>query len=262
MDVLCSLVQQDIAEVEKEDREMAARTKGLPSSAVHHGGAFHRSGSFNQIDHSQYAQHQLASIPSHMSDTKPSGSAPSLAEMAYSSSPANPLRHQVFMNQQRPQIPMMGNQLTRQHSAQPSWKPQDGGLRWQPNNLRRTSSAPNEGPRQPLYPGVPSRNVDTDKKPDVIMEKLETAPRRSIKKAAGGQKAKKRRSSLQLPGDVYCRLCGTRETPEWRRGPDGLKSLCNACGIHFARMMRAERKVVAAKEEETRRKAKIGRAHV
>jgi len=237
---------------------MAARSRSLPlpsSTAQQHGAQCGRSGAFSQIDHSQYAQQQLAGISSHM-DTSSSGAAPSLAEMAYSNSPAHPLRHQVFMSQPRPQEPMMGSPLTRQHSAQPSWKSQEAGIRWQAN-LRRTSSAPNEGPRQPLYPGVPSRNGDMEKKSDVVMEKLETAPRRSIKKAAGTQKAKKRRSSLQLPGDVYCRLCGTKETPEWRRGPDGLKSLCNACGIHFARMMRAERKVVAAKEEETRRKASI-----
>lgn len=205
MDVLCSLVQQDLAEVEKEDREMAARAKALPmpSASTPQGAQFGRSGAFSQIDHSQYAQQQLASISSHMSDKTPSGAAPSLAEMAYSSSPAHPLRHQVFLNQARPQQPMMGNQLTRQHSAQPSWQAQDSGLRWQQTSIRRTSSAPNEGPRQPLYPGVPSR-ADMEKKPDVVMEKLETAPRRSIKKAAGTQKAKKVRSPSLRPLSLFC----------------------------------------------------------
>jgi GATA zinc finger len=28
-----------------------------------------------------------------------------------------------------------------------------------------------------------------------------------------------------------CTSCGTKETPEWRRGPDGQRSLCNACGL-------------------------------
>eukprot|EP01112_Ceratiomyxa_fruticulosa_P017503 TRINITY_DN5461_c0_g2_i1.p1 TRINITY_DN5461_c0_g2~~TRINITY_DN5461_c0_g2_i1.p1 ORF type:complete len:321 (+),score=78.44 TRINITY_DN5461_c0_g2_i1:129-965(+) len=40
--------------------------------------------------------------------------------------------------------------------------------------------------------------------------------------------------------NLYCRSCGTTQTPEWRRGPDRLKSLCNACGLHYAKMMKRE----------------------
>jgi hypothetical protein len=32
-----------------------------------------------------------------------------------------------------------------------------------------------------------------------------------------------------LPGK--CHSCNIRETPEWRRGPDGARTLCNACGL-------------------------------
>lgn len=28
-----------------------------------------------------------------------------------------------------------------------------------------------------------------------------------------------------------CHACGINETPEWRRGPDGARTLCNACGL-------------------------------
>lgn len=28
-----------------------------------------------------------------------------------------------------------------------------------------------------------------------------------------------------------CHSCNTTETPEWRRGPDGARTLCNACGL-------------------------------
>ena len=28
-----------------------------------------------------------------------------------------------------------------------------------------------------------------------------------------------------------CHSCNSRETPEWRRGPDGARTLCNACGL-------------------------------
>ncbi|KAJ0967358.1 hypothetical protein J5N97_024275 [Dioscorea zingiberensis] len=30
-----------------------------------------------------------------------------------------------------------------------------------------------------------------------------------------------------------CKHCETEETPQWRAGPDGPKTLCNACGVRF-----------------------------
>ncbi|KAL7422207.1 hypothetical protein Q5752_002853 [Cryptotrichosporon argae] len=40
------------------------------------------------------------------------------------------------------------------------------------------------------------------------------------------------------PGDVEkCSGCGTRVSPEWRKGENGIKDLCNACGLKLARMV-------------------------
>ncbi|BFZ58156.1 glutamate--cysteine ligase [Savitreella phatthalungensis] len=33
-----------------------------------------------------------------------------------------------------------------------------------------------------------------------------------------------------------CHSCNISETPEWRRGPDGARTLCNACGLHYAKL--------------------------
>lgn len=30
-----------------------------------------------------------------------------------------------------------------------------------------------------------------------------------------------------------CHSCNTTDTPEWRRGPDGARTLCNACGLRM-----------------------------
>src|SRR6202030_180694 len=64
--------------------------------------------------------------------------------------------------------------------------------------------------------------------------------------AFGGSDAKKRRgvSLRSLPFDRLeinnvqraappgrCHSCNRAETPEWRRGPDGARTLCNACGL-------------------------------
>lgn len=38
-----------------------------------------------------------------------------------------------------------------------------------------------------------------------------------------------------LPG-IACQICGTRKTGQWRRGPDGPRTLCNGCGLAFARL--------------------------
>ncbi|GAA5926869.1 hypothetical protein JCM3775_007064 [Rhodotorula graminis] len=35
-----------------------------------------------------------------------------------------------------------------------------------------------------------------------------------------------------------CAVCGATDTPEWRRGPAGLRSLCNGCGIAYAKRLK------------------------
>lgn len=35
-----------------------------------------------------------------------------------------------------------------------------------------------------------------------------------------------------------CFSCNRTDTTEWRRGPDGARTLCNACGLHYAKVER------------------------
>lgn len=39
----------------------------------------------------------------------------------------------------------------------------------------------------------------------------------------------------RLKGEYLCTDCGTSDSPEWRKGPDGPKTLCNACGCKSPR---------------------------
>ncbi|CAO3613388.1 unnamed protein product [Cunninghamella echinulata] len=43
-----------------------------------------------------------------------------------------------------------------------------------------------------------------------------------------------------------CHSCNISETPEWRRGPDGARTLCNACGLHYAKLTRKKAAAAAA----------------
>ncbi|KAL2848541.1 hypothetical protein BJY01DRAFT_211510 [Aspergillus pseudoustus] len=39
----------------------------------------------------------------------------------------------------------------------------------------------------------------------------------------------------KLKGEYRCADCGTSDSPEWRKGPNGPKTLCNACGLRWAK---------------------------
>ncbi|PHH72936.1 hypothetical protein CDD82_5731 [Ophiocordyceps australis] len=46
-----------------------------------------------------------------------------------------------------------------------------------------------------------------------------------------GDKKKK----LKTTEEYVCTDCGTLDSPEWRKGPSGPKTLCNACGLRWAK---------------------------
>ena len=49
------------------------------------------------------------------------------------------------------------------------------------------------------------------------------------KENRGGDKKKK----LKVADEYVCTDCGTLDSPEWRKGPNGPKTLCNACGCMY-----------------------------
>ncbi|KAJ2852145.1 hypothetical protein IWW36_000525 [Coemansia brasiliensis] len=58
--------------------------------------------------------------------------------------------------------------------------------------------------------------------------------RRTVLSPARSKTRKRSRADAAQPNS--CRSCGISETPEWRRGPDGARTLCNACGLHYAKL--------------------------
>ncbi|GKZ98628.1 hypothetical protein AnigIFM59636_004610 [Aspergillus niger] len=75
---------------------------------------------------------------------------------------------------------------------------------------------------------------------DVHMAMYQERSTRSRKFASAD--SRKRRGNAATTG--RCHGCGRTKTPEWRRGPDGARTLCNACGLHYAK---STRKVVVDK---------------
>jgi len=49
---------------------------------------------------------------------------------------------------------------------------------------------------------------------------------------------KKKLKKLHSSEQYVCVTCGRTDSPEWRKGPSGPKTLCNACGLRWAKQMR------------------------
>ncbi|KAK8944082.1 putative GATA transcription factor 22 [Platanthera guangdongensis] len=56
-------------------------------------------------------------------------------------------------------------------------------------------------------------------------------------------------AALEVPVKL-CSDCRSSDTPLWRSGPNGPKSLCNACGIRYSKMRKLEFKKVKARKPE------------
>jgi hypothetical protein len=45
-----------------------------------------------------------------------------------------------------------------------------------------------------------------------------------------GRNSSDKKKKLKIADEYVCTDCGTLDSPEWRKGPNGPKTLCNACG--------------------------------
>lgn len=49
-----------------------------------------------------------------------------------------------------------------------------------------------------------------------------------------GRSSSDKKKKLKLADEYVCTDCGTLDSPEWRKGPSGPKTLCNACGCEYS----------------------------
>uniref|UniRef100_A0ACD5V694 Uncharacterized protein n=2 Tax=Avena sativa TaxID=4498 RepID=A0ACD5V694_AVESA len=82
---------------------------------------------------------------------------------------------------------------------------------------------------------------------DILMEEynLFTPPSKKSKHGKSSKNKTKKRGrkpkhlpphpamSSPTPSDRRCSHCGVQKTPQWRAGPEGAKTLCNACGVRY-----------------------------
>ncbi|RLM75677.1 GATA transcription factor 6-like [Panicum miliaceum] len=76
----------------------------------------------------------------------------------------------------------------------------------------------------PALPSKESKHGGSKHKPKKRGRKPKHLPPNSAAGAAAPQPA---------PGDRRCSHCGVQKTPQWRAGPKGAKTLCNACGVRY-----------------------------
>eukprot|EP01098_Paradermamoeba_levis_P008758 TRINITY_DN3616_c0_g1_i2.p1 TRINITY_DN3616_c0_g1~~TRINITY_DN3616_c0_g1_i2.p1 ORF type:complete len:183 (-),score=61.51 TRINITY_DN3616_c0_g1_i2:122-619(-) len=57
----------------------------------------------------------------------------------------------------------------------------------------------------------------------------------------GDKPTEKKRKKHPHRNGMSCISCGVDTTTEWRRGPDGRVSVCNACGLRYAKSLKREK---------------------
>ncbi|KAF1808189.1 hypothetical protein P152DRAFT_251361 [Eremomyces bilateralis CBS 781.70] len=65
-----------------------------------------------------------------------------------------------------------------------------------------------------------------------------------LRDRGGGDKKKK----MKIVDEYVCQDCGTLDSPEWRKGPGGPKTLCNACGLRWAKKEKKRQSISGGSE--------------
>jgi len=64
-------------------------------------------------------------------------------------------------------------------------------------------------------------------------------PAISVPEDDGDAEPRRKKLKKSFGGEQYiCNTCGRTDSPEWRKGPRGPKTLCNACGLRWAKKVR------------------------
>ncbi|KAF9650765.1 hypothetical protein BDM02DRAFT_3154672 [Thelephora ganbajun] len=103
-------------------------------------------------------------------------------------------------------------------------------------NQTPTSSLPVQIPIDPPPSTVPDHTESTAANPSPVTRNFDAA---GFQEGDPEEPAKKK-TKKQVPSTSQrvCVTCGRTDSPEWRKGPLGPKTLCNACGLRWAKQAR------------------------
>eukprot|EP01088_Endostelium_zonatum_P018416 TRINITY_DN5905_c0_g1_i1.p1 TRINITY_DN5905_c0_g1~~TRINITY_DN5905_c0_g1_i1.p1 ORF type:complete len:277 (+),score=55.34 TRINITY_DN5905_c0_g1_i1:184-1014(+) len=127
------------------------------------------------------------------------------------------------------------------HSSPPQ-SPPDQSTPWIPNLSSYNSLVFGDVPMKlPSFPQdlnnvsriMNFRQQEVPKSSRISIKELNSLPVPSV-----DLKKRKRAKGAEKKTNYVCRACGVKETPEWRKGPLGKKTLCNACGLRWAKALK------------------------
>jgi PAS domain S-box-containing protein len=72
-----------------------------------------------------------------------------------------------------------------------------------------------------------------------------------------GRTSSDKKKKLKIADEYVCTDCGTLDSPEWRKGPNGPKTLCNACGCRSTTSELMQRALIILQCDGPRRKKSV-----
>ncbi|XP_074583829.1 GATA transcription factor 7-like [Curcuma longa] len=131
-------------------------------------------------------------------------------------------------------VPMKAKRSKRSRGVTASWSI-SGPLHFADSSCSSASSCASTSSSSSFLIYDPSGAGGSVDQSRLLYDHLHTFPPPAKK-----QKPKKRGRKPKFPssasgpnGERRCSHCGVQKTPQWRAGPLGAKTLCNACGVRF-----------------------------
>eukprot|EP01087_Luapelamoeba_hula_P022026 TRINITY_DN780_c0_g1_i1.p1 TRINITY_DN780_c0_g1~~TRINITY_DN780_c0_g1_i1.p1 ORF type:complete len:801 (-),score=148.76 TRINITY_DN780_c0_g1_i1:240-2642(-) len=148
---------------------------------------------------------------------------------------------QQHQQQRRPVIPPLALQNI------PKVEPETSHMQMSPTSVNNSNAGILAVAQPPVIPPLPQNSpiIDNLVPPSVLMNDVTSGIMPMLLPLSDGDtKQVRRRGKKRKKPPTLCLECGVAETPEWRRGPQGPRTLCNACGLRYAKRKKRKQQQV------------------